>query len=132
MDASKFAGALERALLCEMPHDLRASIEETLKEHRDNLYILKSAYERISKRLVLAVPREDIDWNPTVDADACIGCGACYDFCPHSVYELREEKATVAAPTECVVLCSNCVPLCPVSAISFPNKEDYVRYLRYA
>ncbi|NBB90128.1 MAG: hypothetical protein GVY23_02855 [Spirochaetes bacterium] len=23
------------------------------------------------------IPREEIDWNPTVDTDRCVGCGMC-------------------------------------------------------
>lgn len=68
------------------------------------------------------VPREQIQWNPTVDADACIGCGTCVTGCSRLVYryDYALEKAVVDDPLNCMVGCTTCANTCPANAISFP------------
>lgn len=69
------------------------------------------------------IPREEIPWFPTVDADKCTGCQACYEFCSHQTYGWDTEKniSVVANPYNCVVGCHSCESVCPVAAISFPD-----------
>ena len=69
------------------------------------------------------IPRKDIPWFPTVDADACIGCSLCYTTCGRSVYEMRDNKAVAAKAMSCMVGCSTCGTVCPVEAISFPDRD---------
>jgi NAD-dependent dihydropyrimidine dehydrogenase PreA subunit len=69
------------------------------------------------------IPRQDIPWFPTVDADACIGCSLCYTTCGRSVYEMRDNKAVAAKAMSCMVGCSTCGTVCPVEAISFPDRD---------
>jgi len=68
------------------------------------------------------VPRETIDWHPTVDADACIGCGTCVTGCGRMVYryDFEHRKSVVAEPLNCLVGCSTCANTCPTHAITFP------------
>ena len=68
------------------------------------------------------VPREQIEWHPAVDVDACIGCGTCVTGCSRLVYryDYDLEKAVVADPLNCMVGCTTCANTCPVNAISFP------------
>lgn len=44
------------------------------------------------------IPREKINWNPTVNADACIGCGTCVTGCSRLVYryDYEQRKAVLA------------------------------------
>jgi len=123
--------AIRRMLQCRMPEPMRESLEALLARPGVTAYELKSAYELNTRRLVLARPREEIHWNPTVDAAKCIGCEVCFQFCPHGVFIMQDGRATVAHPTECVILCSNCMPRCPAQAISFPPQKKYVEFLRY-
>ena len=48
------------------------------------------------------IPREEIDWHPTVDAAACIACGTCVTGCGRLVYRLDYDakKAVVVGPAQ--------------------------------
>ena len=54
---------------------------------------------------------------PVIDADACIGCGACVSACPVNVLDMDGDKAKVAKPDACTE-CGACVDACPVSCIA--------------
>lgn len=74
------------------------------------------------------IPRQDIPWHPTVNADVCIGCELCYVTCGRDVYEISVldqggRKAQVQRPLNCMVGCSTCAVVCPTHAISFPSTD---------
>lgn len=69
------------------------------------------------------IPRQDIPWFPTVDADTCIGCTLCYTTCGRGVYEMQDNKAVPVNAMSCMVGCSTCGTVCPVQAISFPSRD---------
>ena len=74
------------------------------------------------------VPRQDIPWYPTVDADACIGCELCFVTCGREVYDIDisdegGRKATAARSLNCMVGCSTCAVVCPTQAITFPSRD---------
>jgi NAD-dependent dihydropyrimidine dehydrogenase PreA subunit len=69
------------------------------------------------------IPRAEIPWLPTVDAEACIGCQLCYVTCGRGVYEMHDSVAVAVSPMECMVGCSTCGNVCPTGAISFPNLD---------
>lgn len=71
------------------------------------------------------VPREEIDWHPSVDEDSCIGCGTCVTGCNRLVYrfDYDRKKAVVVDPLNCMVGCVTCMNTCPSHAISFPPLE---------
>ena len=123
--------AIGRMLMCRMPDAMRVSLEALIARPDATAYELKSAYESNTKHLVLSLPRQEIHWNPTVDADKCVGCEVCYHYCPHGVYRMENSVAVVAHPSECVILCSHCMPRCTAQAISFPPQKEYVEFLRY-
>ena len=68
------------------------------------------------------VPREQIQWNPTVMEEACIGCGTCVTGCNRLVYrfDFERKKAVVVDPLNCMVGCTTCANTCPTHAIAFP------------
>jgi NAD-dependent dihydropyrimidine dehydrogenase PreA subunit len=71
------------------------------------------------------IPREEIDWGPTIDEAACRdGCRVCLDFCKQGVYGLADGRVLVAERTSCVVGCSHCASICEAGAIAFPSLED--------
>jgi NAD-dependent dihydropyrimidine dehydrogenase PreA subunit len=69
------------------------------------------------------IPRKDIPWFPTVDADTCIGCTLCYTTCGRGVYEMQDNKAVPVNAMSCMVGCSTCSTVCPVQAIAFPDRD---------
>lgn len=73
----------------------------------------------------LGLPRESIEWFPTIDPDLCSGCGECRDFCANDVFAMNDEIGVmeVARPLNCVVLCDKCALTCPSEAIRFQNKD---------
>ena len=71
------------------------------------------------------IPREEIDWGPTIDEAACRdGCRVCLDFCEQGVYDLVDGRVRVVQRTACMVGCSHCASLCEAGAIAFPSLED--------
>lgn len=78
------------------------------------------------------IPREKIPWYPTIDAEKCIGCRTCVDFCKNGVLTFDEsiQKAVVRIPYNCVVECSTCGRLCPESAIRFPEANTFSEIIR--
>lgn len=57
----------------------------------------------------------------------------CVKFCPHDVYEVREneeKKLIVKNPNNCVVFCRACGKTCGVDAISFPNKNETTKMIK--
>lgn len=80
----------------------------------------------------MGIPREKIPWSPQVDPEKCVGCGECLAICPNGVFVLNEEseKAEVADPGNCVVLCDKCAVFCAQGAITFPDKAATKRLVR--
>lgn len=74
------------------------------------------------------IPREEIDWHPTIDEASCIGCGMCITSCGREVFDFDpvQRKSIVARPLHCMVGCTSCQVWCVVDAISFPDRQ-YVR-----
>lgn len=80
----------------------------------------------------MRIPREEIPWYPTIDADLCTGCAECLDFCANDVFVLDDDKKimTVKNPYNCVVGCNKCAEFCSTGALTFPSKEELVAMLR--
>lgn len=80
----------------------------------------------------MGIPREKIPWRPYINEEECTGCGTCLETCANGVFVMNEEseKAEVAEPFNCVVLCDKCKGFCPAEAITFPDKEETKRLIR--
>jgi len=70
------------------------------------------------------VSREEIQWNPEIEEDKCIGCGVCVTSCSRGVYafDYENKKSKVVNPTNCMVACQTCANLCPAKAINFAEE----------
>lgn len=87
----------------------------------------------MSDSTFMGVPREKINWSPEIDYDKCNYCMECVKFCPHDVYEVREnedKKLLVKNPDNCVVFCRACGKTCGVDAITFPNKTEVTKAIK--
>lgn len=63
---------------------------------------------------------------PSVDHNACVGCGACLKICAHQGPEIENKKATINED-KCVG-CGRCLAVCPKDAIS-ANYADSIKVL---
>jgi len=86
----------------------------------------------MSEILWEGIPRREVPWFPTIEADLYIGCQSCIDTCPGDVYDWNELKGfpIVARPENCVVYCMGCAKDCTEDAISFPTKEQVVKVVK--
>ena len=77
------------------------------------------------------IPREEIPWFPTIDAEKCIGCRECITICKNGVLVFDEttQKSKVLNPYNCVVECRTCARLCPAEAISFPDAAEFTAFI---
>ncbi len=69
--------------------------------------------------------REWIPWFPVIDAEHCINCKQCLNFCLFGVYDLDEkDRVRVAKPSACKTNCPACARVCPSGAIIFPKHTE--------
>lgn len=80
--------------------------------------------EKVTKKSWHGIPREEIPWMPTIDAEACIGCQLCYITCGRAVFEMHDNVSVAVQAMECMVGCSTCGNVCPTGAIAFPNLDS--------
>ena len=79
----------------------------------------------------MGVPREQIDWFPTINYEKCNNCGDCVTFCAHGVYEKGEEKILIVKPKNCVVFCQACLKMCPIEgAMIFQPKKEVLKQIK--
>lgn len=57
-----------------------------------------------------------------IDEEKCVGCGLCANACKQSAIEIIDGKAKVTREDYCDGI-GNCLPVCPVNAISFSDKD---------
>jgi len=69
------------------------------------------------------LPRERINWSPTLDPAKCVKCGMCMN-CGKGVFSWTDAGARIANPLSCVVGCTTCANLCLGNAISFPDIRE--------
>jgi len=53
-----------------------------------------------------------------MDMEKCIGCGACVNACPVSLYDIVDEKSKITGNVDDCVLCRACETTCPAGAIT--------------
>lgn len=63
-----------------------------------------------------------------LDAEVCVGCGACTVVCPHQVFAMVERKAAIVDRDGCME-CGACANNCPVQAISLTPGVGCASYI---
>lgn len=63
-------------------------------------------------------------WYPLLDAQKCVNCGKCHDFCLFGVYTMEQGEVSVANPTNCKNNCPACARVCPVGAVIFAKHDE--------
>ncbi len=58
------------------------------------------------------------DWYPVIDYSRCAACMTCVKFCPHGVFDAKDEKPLVLNPESCIDMCRGCAKICPEKAIT--------------
>lgn len=58
-----------------------------------------------------------------IDSEKCVGCGICARTCKQSAIEMVNGKAVVTNGESCDKI-GNCLPVCPVNAISFVSTNS--------
>ena len=87
----------------------------------------------MSETTFMGVPRDSIDWSPIIDFEKCNYCNDSVEFCPHNVFEVREneeQKLVVKNPNNCVVFCRSCRKVCAADALEFPKKPDVLKIIK--
>lgn len=79
----------------------------------------------------MGVPREMIDWYPTIQEEFCNDCGDCVNFCAHDVFDLKGQKVNIKNPKNCVVFCQACQKMCPKEgAMKFQPKTEVLAQIK--
>jgi NAD-dependent dihydropyrimidine dehydrogenase PreA subunit len=81
----------------------------------------------------MGVLRKKIPWWPVIDYEKCNWCMKCDEFCPHKVFEKREneeKKLIVKNPYNCVVFCRACMKLCEPDALIFQDKKEVTALIK--
>lgn len=128
----KSANSAAWAMMANMPLRLKAEVVIKMLLAGSDETKRQEIMHRVGERRRLTVPRDKIQWHPSIDQKACKRCKICLNFCPKGVYsEESDGSISVAHPHECVMLCTGCEGRCPEGAISFPDRRDYYKYVYY-
>lgn len=94
---------------------------------------IMKVFRGLNKNREFTVPRHEIPWNPIIDIEKCVGCSKCIEFCPKNVFRLKsgEDKVIVKNPSDCVFWCKGCTKICNFGAITFPERKNFVKYIRF-
>ncbi len=70
-------------------------------------------------------PEENFRGLPQVDADKCIGCGACANACPARlirIVDLDQQWRRIVRLLERCIYCGRCADVCPEDAITMSDR----------
>ncbi len=78
------------------------------------------------------IPREQIDWQPSLMGERCDGCGLCVTSCARRVFAFDYEagRPVVATPKRCQVGCTACAAVCTMNAIELPSPQHLQEVIR--
>lgn len=71
----------------------------------------------------MSFAQEPEAYQVAIDADRCIGCGACVKDCTTARLKLENGKAVIEQGRRCME-CGHCVAVCPKNAVSMPGYDE--------
>lgn len=98
------------------------------KTLRDGLSVFHHIAGLFGQRLWFYGKTKSYTQNPKIDAEKCIGCGACERICPMANIKLKDGKAL--SGNRCT-MCYRCFSECPKQAITIIGKTVIVQYKFY-
>lgn len=75
---------------------------------------------------------EELQFYPGIAEEKCTGCKSCLACCKERVIAFDEgaRKCRIASPGKCRMECRTCASVCPAGAVTFPDEEKFIAYLR--
>lgn len=95
------------------------------KPPREGLNFFYHIAGLFGQRLWFSGKTKSYTQNPKIDAEKCVGCGACEKLCPMGNVKLKDGKAV--SGDRCT-MCYRCFSECPQKAITIIGKEVLVQY----
>ena len=88
---------------------------------KEALICLKAGRVTLRYPFAPRVPEDGFRGRVEVDAEKCVGCGACADVCPSRLIEVsdvNQEKRVLDFFLERCTYCARCAEVCPEEAIT--------------